>query len=658
MQSNQTSQSRPGGRTTAVGSLGAAVVAAVIGLVWYATSSGTRVYAVKSDSYPGLPTAAAEPIGYFLATLAGAVCLGALLYVVTMADPDPQGVIDEYTFIPHVVVERAALVWTFTAAVMVAVQAASDCGVSMWQLVSSTAVGDAIGASEMSRAWIAVALAGLIVAITARISLRWVSHAVLMIPASVGVVALPVSGNAGQGPDHDYATSAAIVFATMFAAWAGLKITALLNPPQPRLARRLLAMEALCGGVSVGYGVILLAILMGTHDVGSSAYGRAAVVASVVLVAVWGRDVALLISGRPDRHAGLRTVLGALAAVGLVGLIASMATQTPPRLQHHQFSTWDIFLGYRLPRPPSVATILTVWRFDTFLGAGAIVLVLLYAAGYVRLRRRGDAWPVGRLISWVCGCLSLLFTSSSGVKAYGSAMFSVHMGDHMAQNMFIPVLLVLGGPVTLALRALHPAAHGEPPGPREWVLWLVHSKFTAFLSNPVTAFVFFVGSLYVVYFTPLFDTLVRYHWGHELMSLHFILVGYLFFWGIIGIDPGPRRLPFLGRLGLLFAVMPFHAFYGIATMTMTSTIGHQFYSFVGLPWLADLSADQHLGGAIAWGSSELPVILVVIALVTQWARDDRRTATREDRRADQHYGEDELDAYNAMLRELANERHH
>ena len=74
-----------------------------------------------------------------------------------------------------------------------------------------------------------------------------------------------------------------------------------------------------------------------------------------------------------------------------------------------------------------------------------------------------------------------------------------------------------------------------------------------------------------------------------MMSVHFLLVGYLFFWGIIGIDPGPRRLPFLGRLGLLFAVMPFHAFFGIATMTMTSTIGNQFYRFVDLPWLSSIA---------------------------------------------------------------------
>ena len=168
----------------------------------------------------------------------------------------------------------------------------------------------------------------------------------------------------------------------------------------------------------------------------------------------------------------------------------------------------------------------------------------------------------------------------------------------LATQMLSPVLLVLGAPVTLALRVLPSAAAGAPPGPREGIVRVVHSPFTAFLSNPITAFVLFVGSLYVVYFTPLFDTLVRYHWGHELMALHFLITGYLFYWGIVGVDPGPRRLPFLGRLALLFAVMPFHAFFGIAMMTMESTVGGNFYRGLALPWVANINDDQHLGGAI------------------------------------------------------------
>ncbi|MDY6998282.1 MAG: cytochrome c oxidase assembly protein [Actinomycetota bacterium] len=628
------------------------------GLIWYAWGSRAHVYAVTGDSFPGTATAVAEPLGYFLATLAGALTIGGLTYIVVTARPDQRGVIDERTFLVHVLTERAAALWALLAAAMIVVQGASDAGAPVFQVVQGPFLIDAVLASEVARAWIAVAVAAAVVAVTVRLSVRWTAHAVLLIPAVIGVIAVPVNGNAAQGPDHDYATSAAIVFAVALAVLIGLRLASALALPGEPVPQRVLAVRIGLGAVALGYGAALLAVLLGPDGLTGSGYGRAGAVAAGLLALLWVADVAAATSqrGRAAVQSRVGTVAGTAAALALPAVVAVMATQPAARFLRHEFTTWDVFLGYELPSPPDAVTLLTVWRFDTFLGGAALVLAALYTLGYVRLRRRGDSWPAGRLIAWLAGCLVLLVTSSSGVKAYGSAMFSVHMAEHMTLNMFVPVLLVLGGPVTLALRALPAHRPDQPPGPREWLLWLVHSKFTSFLAHPITAFALFVGSLYAVYFTPLFDAFVRYHWGHEFMSVHFLLVGYLFFWGIIGIDPGPRKLPFLGRLGLLFAVMPFHAFFGIATMTMTAIIGGQFYRSLDLPWLGSLAEDQNVAGAIAWGSSELPVIIVVVALVVQWARQDRRTATRSDRHADSAYADDELEAYNAMLRELARQR--
>jgi cytochrome c oxidase assembly factor CtaG len=636
----------------------AGYLVAVASLVWYSLASGDRVYASTGDSYPGALTAITEPVGYVTAALAGAVTFGGLLYVAITARPDARNVIDERAFGTHVTIERAATGWALTAIVMVVFQAANDAGSPVTEVIASAGVVQVVLASEMARAWVAVAMMGAVIAVSVRLSVRWMTHVALLVPALIGIVAVPVSGNPGQGPDHDYATSAAIVFTVALAVLVGVKVASALAAPSEAVARRVVIAETISGAVALGYGAMLLAVLLGPGNPIHTAYGRAGVAAACVLLMMWASDVLALTARRRRAvvESNPRRLLGAVASIAVLALIASMATQPAPRFLTHQFTTWDIFLGYALPDPPSVASILTLWRFDTFIGVGALVLAGAYVFGYIRLRRRGDPWPTGRLVAWLAGCLMLLFTSSSGVKAYGSAMFSVHMAEHMTLNMFVPVLLVLGGPVTLALRALPAAGEAQPPGAREWLQWLIHSRLTAFLSHPVTAFVLFVASLYAVYFTAIFDTLVRYHWGHELMSVHFLLVGYLFFWGIIGIDPGPRRLPFLGRLGLLFAVMPFHAFFGIATMTMTSTLGNQFYRFLDLPWLSSIQSDQHLGGAIAWGSSELPVILVVIALVAQWARQDRRAASRSDRHSDASYADDELDAYNAMLAELARSR--
>ena len=659
MDTTQTATSRPravGRRLLA----GYAVLAAAI-----------AVYAMVFLA-PIISTTVAVAVGSFTAAIAGAGCLGGVVLILITARPDDGGVIDATAFRVHLLVERLSVVWAVTALIMVIVQIAADAGLSLQLLFSSGRIsgigniGDALSASQPARAWVVVTICAAVIAIALRLTLRWDWHVPLLIPAIIGVVAFPVTGSAGSGPDHDYGTSTVIVFAVMIAVLAGLKIAAAATGPRGAVIGGTVRITAIItGAAALMYGAVLMAILGGPPL--SSGYGRLGLLAGAALLAGLLCDL---------RGRGL--AFSALTAMTALAAVSAMAIQIAPRLvpfwsarccyynaqtDSRVLITQDgstisqllLLLGYELPGPSSPLRLLTLWRFDTFLGVVALFLAALYVIGVVRLRRRRDRWPAGRLLAWLAGCAALVFATSSGVRAYGSAMFSVHMIEHMTLNMFVPVLLVLGAPVTLALRVLPSAAAGDPPGPREWIVRAVHSPFTAFLSSPITAFVLFVGSLYAVYLTPVFDTLVQYHWGHELMAVHFLLTGYLFYWGIIGVDPGPRRLPFIGRLALLFAIMPFHAFFGIAMMTQTSAVGGDYYRMLDLPWVQNLSDDQRLGGAIAWGASEVPLVLVVVALVTQWARQDRRTSTRSDRHSDAGY-DDDMDAYNNMLRELARQR--
>ncbi|MBU3749895.1 MAG: cytochrome c oxidase assembly protein [Mycobacterium sp.] len=622
-------------------------------LAGFALAVGAVVLYTLAVLTPCTPTMVTRVVGGFTAAVAGAACLGGLVLVLITARPDERGVIDAGAFRAHRVVERLAALWMIAATVMVVVQAAADSGVSAARVLGSGMFATALDASEGARGWVATAVCAALLTVSARLVLRWEWHVPLLILAVVGVVAAPVTGDAGQGPDHDYATSAVIVFAVAVSVWAGVRLVAAVAPPEPALQRRVARVTLAAAVIAAAYGGLLIAVRVGPAALGSG-YGRLALMAAALLLATVAVDAYALRS----RTGGQFTpgVAGALAGIGTLAVLAVLAVQTAPRLLAQQPTVWDVLLGYQLPGAPTPWRLATLWRFDTFLGAAAVLLAAGYLVGVARLRRRGDSWPVGRTVAWLAGCAAVLLATSSGVRAYGSAMFSVHMAEHMTLNMFAPVLLVLGAPATLALRVLAAAGPANPPGPREWITRLVHSPITEFLSQPVTAFVLFVGSLYAVYFTGLFDTLIRYHWGHEVLAVHFLLTGYLFYWGIIGVDPGPRRLPFIGRLAMLFAVMPFHAFFGIALMTMTANLGENFYRSLALPWVADINDDQHLGGAIAWGASEVPLVIVVVALVTQWARQDRRAAVRSDRHAESSYGDDEMEAYNNMLRELARKR--
>ncbi|XHM66124.1 cytochrome c oxidase assembly protein [Streptomyces nigra] len=289
------------------------------------------------------------------------------------------------------------------------------------------------------------------------------------------------------------------------------------------------------------------------------------------------------------------------------------------------------------------------WSTDPFFLIACLVGLGLYAWGVVRLRRRGDAWPVTRTVSYVVGVLTVLLVMCTGLNDYGMVMFSVHMVQHMVISMLSPILILLGAPVTLALRALPPAARGSK-GPRELLLALLHSRYMRIVTHPAFTIPIFVASLYALYFTPLFDTLMGSKTGHTAMMVHFLAVGVVFFWPIIGVDPGPHRPGHLMRMLELFAGMPFHAFFGIALMMGSVPMVETFKNppaSLGI----DALSDQGAAGGIAWAFSEIPSVLVLIALLFQWHRSEQRQARRKDRAADRD-GDKELEAYNAYLASL------
>jgi cytochrome c oxidase assembly factor CtaG len=250
---------------------------------------------------------------------------------------------------------------------------------------------------------------------------------------------------------------------------------------------------------------------------------------------------------------------------------------------------------------------------------------------------------------WVAGCLVLLFVTSGGAAAYGRVSFSGHMLQHMLLAMGVPPLLVLGGPISLAMRALA-ARQDSSRGVREWLLVAVHSRWLGLVGHPVVAPIVFAGSLIVFYYSPLFELALRTHVGHELMMVHFLLSGYLFSSVLVGPDPGVRRPPYPLRLILLLATMAFHAFFGVALMQGTHLLAADWFR-VFVP-AGRLLADQQLGGDIAWGIGEIPTLILVLGVAVGWASSDDRENRRRDRAADRD-GDAELTEYNAMLARLA-----
>ncbi|GGX23755.1 cytochrome c oxidase assembly protein [Streptomyces chartreusis] len=305
--------------------------------------------------------------------------------------------------------------------------------------------------------------------------------------------------------------------------------------------------------------------------------------------------------------------------------------------------------GMMMDLPPFTLGRGLSWSADPFFLVACLVGLALYAWGVVRLRRRGDAWSVWRTISYVAGVLSVMLVMCTGLNDYGMVMFSVHMVQHMVISMLSPILILLGAPITLALRAMPPAGRGRK-GPREWLLALLHSRYMRIITHPAFTIPLFIASLYALYFTPIFDFLMGSKTGHIAMMIHFLAVGVVFFWPIIGVDPGPHRPGYLMRMLELFAGMPFHAFFGIALMMASEPMVETFKNPPG-SLAIDALSDQNAAGGIAWAFSEVPSVLVLIALLFQWYGSEQRQAKRKDRAADRD-GDKELEAYNAYLASL------
>ncbi|MFE2935660.1 cytochrome c oxidase assembly protein [Streptomyces sp. NPDC059221] len=305
--------------------------------------------------------------------------------------------------------------------------------------------------------------------------------------------------------------------------------------------------------------------------------------------------------------------------------------------------------GMNMDLPPFTLGRGLQFSADPFFLVGCLLGIGLYAYAVLRLRRRGDSWPAGRIVFFVVGVLSIALVMCTKLNDYGMVMFSVHMVQHMVISMLSPILLLLGAPVTLALRALPVAGRGRT-GPRELLLKLLHSRYMKIITHPVFTIPLFIASLYGLYFTPLFDFLMGSKTGHIAMMVHFLAVGLVFFWPIMGVDPGPHRPGYVMRMLELFAGMPFHAFFGIALM-MATTPMVETYKNPPASLGVDALSDQGWAGGIAWAFSEIPSVLVLIALVFQWYRSEQRTAKRSDRAADRD-GDQELQAYNAYLASL------
>lgn len=613
---------------------------------------------------PGPVTTYGLPFVRAAGEIAAVIAVGSFLFAAFLTPPQPNGVLDAGGYRALRVGTGASAVWTVCAALLVPLTVSDVSGQPLREHLDPLSIWSAASLIETANAWRWTAFLAAAVTVASLPVLRWSWTPILLAGAMLTLAPLGLTGHSSTGGAHDLATNSLLFHLGAGALWAGGLLALLVHAIRGGAhadvaARRFSALALWCFVVMAVSGVVNALVRIEPADLLRTEYGWL-IVGKVVALALLGligwrqrrTSVAALQTDPEARRPLIRLALVEAAVFGATFGIAVGLSRTPPPPLLEQPSPVEVAIGYDFSGPPTAARILFDWRFDLIFGTAAIVMAVVYLLAVRRLRRRGDPWPIGRTLGWLCGCAALLFATSSGLGRYMPAMFSMHMVAHMVLSMLVPILLVLGAPMTLALRALPAAGRGDPPGPREWLLAALHSRISRVLTNPIVATVVFVAGFYGLYFGGLFDAAVDNHAAHVLMNLHFLLSGYLFYWVVIGIDPAPRQLPQLGKLAMVFASLPLHAFFGVVLMGTKTVLGEPFYRSLQLSWHTDLLGDQQTGGGIAWAAGEVPLVIVMLALLIQWRRSDQRTATRLDRAAERDDDAD-LAAYNRMLAELA-----
>jgi len=532
----------------------------------------------------------------------------------------------------------------------------------------------------LGQAWLITVLMGAVITVLLFGWRNWTGTLLTTILAAASFLPLATQGHSGDVAGHTVAVNAILLHTIGAAVWVGGILLLIIlrryaNTARagkggkknadaaidvPALVSRYSSLALAAFVVVAVSGVARTVVALGDWAELFSPYGIIVLGKAVLLVGLglfgfWYRQHIIPgLSGEREKRSFWMLILGELALMGAASGAAAALARTPPPLgeQVPEVQTPAERLT-RVPLPPelTVQQWLTSYDIDILWAVAAGFGALFYAIGVYRLRKRGDTWSVFRTISWMAGLALLLWVTCGPINLYQDYLFSVHMLGHMLLGMAIPLLLVLGAPVTLALRSIQKRDDGTRGG-REWILWAVHSPFSRIITQPFVAAAIFIVSLWAFYFTDLARWAMYDHLGHEWMVIHFLISGYLFVMTLIGIDPVPYRLPHAARLIMLIGVMAMHAFFGMAIMMQEGLMVAEWFGSMGRTWGPTPMEDQYIGGGIAWSVGEIPTLILAITLAIQWSRSDDKLQRRRDRHADRT-GDADLEEYNARLAALA-----
>jgi putative copper resistance protein D len=319
---------------------------------------------------------------------------------------------------------------------------------------------------------------------------------------------------------------------------------------------------------------------------------------------------AAMIRPRVPRAVGLSLAISALALAGGLGIP-------------------DVALAHGpAPPAPTWPDVLWAWTFNPLPLAGVAVAAVGYGWLVRRVARRHPRNPVPgyRHWAWGGGLAAVVLALLSPIETYSGALLTVHMLQHLLLQFVAAPLLLLAAPVTLLLRAVDQDT-------RRTLLAVLHSRLVRVITFPVLAWFLFAAVNWGWHFSELYDYALEVEWVHVLQHATLFGVALLFWFPVIGADPGPWRLPYPVRLFYLFLAMPQNSFLGVAIMNAGSVL-YPHYATLTRDWGPDPLVDQQAAGTLMWVWGDLTFILAMLLVIVAWVRTEERRNARDEARAD------------------------
>jgi putative copper resistance protein D len=278
--------------------------------------------------------------------------------------------------------------------------------------------------------------------------------------------------------------------------------------------------------------------------------------------------------------------------------------------------------------PPTAASLLFGWTFEPL---PTLAIAIALGWWWWAVRRVNEVHPANpvprrRSVAFAGGMAAIAFALLSGIDAYDTTLFSVHMVQHVLLILVAAPLIALAAPVTLLLRVSSPATR------RRWILPALNARITRVLVFPVVAWLALAGMMWVGHFTPLFDAALEDPLVHDLEHALFLGSALLFWWPAVALDPAPWRMPHPGRALYVFLQMPQNTFLAVVLLGASSAL-YPHYETVVRTWGPTPLEDQRLAAGIMWIAGDAVFIAALAAIVYGWMRAETRDTSRTDRRA-------------------------